>query len=199
MHHLIGWTQFLFLIYTQTPVAKNDPFGKEKKLNIQSSPSPLPKFPSYNLIFHSIQFLKGQNLSIKPTFDSPTVYSLKKNSHNSLQALSFQIITLYSLKKNSHNSLKALSFQIITRFPFRCIEEFGTKCVQIWSGVYWELNSMKTFYIHNWSDEDLGSIAANVIPKVWSLDSRGWHWIECKWDPPHIGTNLKISLNGWNR
>ncbi len=178
LHHLIGWPQFLFLIYTQTPIAKNDPFGKDKNLNIQSSLSPLPKFPSYNLIFHSIQVLKGQNLSIEPTFDSPTLYSLKKNSHNSLQAV---------------------SFQIITRFPFHCREEFGTKCVQIWGGDYWELKSTKTFYTHNSSDEELDSIAANVILKVWSLDSRGWHWIECKWDPPHIGTNLKISLNGWNR
>jgi hypothetical protein len=93
LHHLIGWTQFLFLIYPQTPIAKNDPFGKEKKLNIQSSPSPLPKFPSYNLIFHSTQILKGQNLSIKPTFDPPTLYLLKRNFHNTLQAVSFQIIT----------------------------------------------------------------------------------------------------------
>jgi hypothetical protein len=34
---------------------------------------------------------------------------------------------------------------------------------------------MKTFYTHNSSNEELGSIAASVLPKVWSLDSRGWH------------------------
>lgn len=178
LHHLIGWPQFLFLIYTQTPIAKNDPFGKDKNLNIQSSLSPLPKFPSYNLIFHSIQVLKGQNLSIEPTFwFSNLVLTQKEFS---------QFTTTYT-------------FQIITRFPFRCREEFATKCVQIWGGDYWELKSMKTFYTHNSSDEELGCIAANVIPKVWRLDSRGWRWIECKWDPPHIGTNLKISLHGWNR